>query len=440
MRLQALPSKQARISFLMFAGVKRSVGDVCIVIARYQSTRIPVNELAGIEDHLNAFCDDSDAYLPGAASGPLSGLRFAAKDIFDVADHVTGGGNPDWKATHESARSTAWVVQALVDAGATMVGKTHTDELTRGLFGENAHYGTPVNPRAPGRVPGGSSSGSAAAVAGGLVDFALGSDTGGSVRMPASFCGLFGMRPTHGRISMDGVLISAPDYDTVGWFARDADLFSRVGAILLQTSIESPSRPERVIIADDAFEAADDEVASVLRPLADAVAAMVTESSRVRLAPSGTAEWPWQQGVLAGRQSLASVQEWIDRVNPRFGFEVAQRFTDAMAWSDADVVEAEAARQLIRTRMSEVLTDGAVLCLPTSPTPAPEMGQSLGERRACRQRILSLTCIAGTTGWPQISLPLAEVDGLPVGLSLIGARGADELLIGFAEEIALRLL
>ena len=392
-----------------------------------------------LSDTLNAFCRDSEAYLPGAASGPLSGLRFAAKDIFDVAGHVTGGGNPDWRATHEKAEHTAWAVQVLVDAGATMVGKTHTDELTRGLFGENAHYGTPTNPRAPGRVPGGSSSGSAAAVAGGLVDFALGSDTGGSVRVPASFCGLFGMRPTHGRIPMDGVLVSAPDYDTIGWFAGDADLFSRVGEILLQTSIPPPPRPARVVIAEDAFEAADEEVARVLRPLADKLASLAADSTCLRLAPEGTADWPWQQGVLAGRQSLASVQEWIDRINPRFGFEVAQRYTSAMAWTQADVVEAEAARDTVRRRMDQVLGDRIVVCLPTCPATAPTIGQTLAARRACRQRILTLTCIAGTTGTPQISLPLAEVDGLPVGLSLIGSRGADELLIAFASEIMAQL-
>ena len=184
------------------------------------------------DDPLNAFCRDSNAQLAGAAEGDLAGLRFAAKDIFDIAGHVCGCGNPDWKATHETAESTAWAVQVLVDAGATLVGKTHTEELTRGLFGVNAHYGTPVNPRAPGRVPGGSSSGSAAAVAGSQVDFALGSDTGGSVRVPASFCGLFGLRPTHGRIPLHGMLPSAPDYDTVGWFARDIDVFARVGEIL----------------------------------------------------------------------------------------------------------------------------------------------------------------------------------------------------------------
>lgn len=134
-----------------------------------------------VNDHLHAFCQDSEAYLLGAPNGPLAGLTFAAKDIFDVAGFVTGGGNPDWKNTHALTTKTAWAVQVLVEAGATRVGKTLTDELTRGIFGENAHYGTPVNPRAPDRVPGGSSSGSASAVAGGLVDFALGSDTGGSV-------------------------------------------------------------------------------------------------------------------------------------------------------------------------------------------------------------------------------------------------------------------
>jgi len=392
-----------------------------------------------IGDAYQAFCQDSDAYLPGASTGPLCGLRFAAKDIFDVAGHVTGGGNPDWKATHGKAERTAWAVQVLVDAGATMVGKTHTDELTRGIFGENAHYGTPVNPRAPGRVPGGSSSGSAAAVAGELVDFALGSDTGGSVRIPASFCGLFGLRPTLGRIPMDGVLVSAPDYDTIGWFTRDAALFSQVGEILLQTTIPAGSKPECVVIADDAFEAADDDVAGVLRPLADAVAAMAGGTSRLRLAPSGTADWSWQQGVLAGRQSLASMEDWIDRADPRFGFEVAQRYTSAMAWSDADILQAESARQAIRERMSQVLTDGVVLCLPTSPIPAPVVGQTLAERQTSRERILTLTCIAGTTGSPQISLPLAEVDGMPVGLSLIGPSGADELLIGFSLAIAEKL-
>src|SRR5438270_981127 len=175
-----------------------------------------------MRDPFGAFCAHSKARLEGAQSGPLAGLTFAAKDLFDVAGHVTGAGNPDWLALHAPASRTAPVVQRLVDSGANMIGKTHTDELSRGIMGENAHYGTPINPKAPGRVPGGSSSGSAAAVAGGLVDFAIGTDTGGSVRIPASFCGIFGIRPSHGRLSLAGVVGQAPSFHPLGRFARQA--------------------------------------------------------------------------------------------------------------------------------------------------------------------------------------------------------------------------
>ena len=185
-----------------------------------------------LNDTLAAFCTDTEAYLAGAPGGPLSGLTFAAKDIFDVAGHVTGGGNPDWKATHPPAEKTAWIIQTLVDAGATMAGKTHTDELTRGILGENAHYGTPVNPMAPGRVPGGSSSGSAAAVAGGYTPISLGSDTGGSIRQPASFCGTVGIMPTYGRVSRYGPVAFASSLDHVGPFAKTVkDSASLLGVI-----------------------------------------------------------------------------------------------------------------------------------------------------------------------------------------------------------------
>ena len=200
-----------------------------------------VEDKPPLVDPLNAFCKDTEAYLIGNRYGPLSGLTFAAKDIFDIEGHTTGGGNPDWKATHPPASRNAWIVQTLVDAGATMVGKTHTDELTRGILGENAHYGTPINSKAPDRVPGGSSSGSAAAVSGGLVDFALGSDTGGSVRIPASFCGLYGLRPTHGRVLLDGILTQAPSYDTIGWFTRDATTYARIAEVVFGNRIQNLS-------------------------------------------------------------------------------------------------------------------------------------------------------------------------------------------------------
>jgi amidase len=341
-----------------------------------------------VNDPLNAFCSHSTARLKGAPAGPLAGLTFAAKDLFDIEGHVTGAGNPDWLRLHAPAARTAPVVQRLVEAGADMVGKTHTDELSRGIFGENAHYGTPTNPNAPGRVPGGSSSGSAAAVAGGLVDFALGTDTGGSVRIPASFCGIFGIRPTHGRLPLDGMVGQAPSFDTIGWFARDARLLGRIGEILLDTDLKSANRPRHVIVAIDAFAIADPTTACALLPAAERIAA---------LAGSGEKRALSQQVPLAG---------WLAHQRAR------------------------------RAELMEVLKPDVIVCLPTAPFPAPPVGQRRSAMWARRTAISTLTTIAGTLGAPQLNLPLARVDGLPVGLSILSRPGADEMLLAFAREVA----
>ena len=387
------------------------------------------------DDRLNAFCPDSRAYLQGADEGPLAGLTFAAKDIFDVKGHVTGGGNPDWKASQRAAEATAWAVEVLVGAGATMVGKTHTDELTRGILGVNAHYGTPLNPRAAGRVPGGSSSGSAAAVAGGLVEFALGSDTGGSVRIPASFCGLYGLRPTHGRIPLDGMLLQARSYDTVGWFARDPDLFARVGSVLLQTRI-SPSRPRRLVVAEDAFEVADPSVRAALEPVVERLASLIGLSSQERLAPTSLSDWAAGQRVRASSESWEVVREWIDRMNPRMSFHVAESCLAGRSLTSSEVAAALADRKKVKARMRTLLAGDTVVCLPTAPTTAPPRSQSMSERLPLTSRIVRLTCPAGTIGAPQINLPWAEAEELPAGLSLIAAPGSDEMLIAFAREAA----
>lgn len=385
---------------------------------------------------LNAFVPDSIAHLPGSDHGPLTGLTFAAKDIFDIEGHVTGCGNPHWRATHGPAESNAWVVQQLVDAGAAMIGKTITDELTRGIFGENMHYGTPVNPNAPGRVPGGSSSGSASAVAGQLVDFALGSDTGGSVRVPSSFCGLFGLRPTHGRIPLDGMLLQAPSFDTIGWFARDAETFARVGSVMLPPGPDSP-RPQHLVIAEDAWELAEPATRNALETVLERVGALFTASSKVRLSLTSLEEWSSHQQALQSREAWESARDWIDQVNPTFSFEVSDRYALARSVTDEQIVVAQAGRDAVISRMNEVFDGGdVVVCLPTTVSPAPLLGQRVSERHTLRLRNSALTSIAGNTGRPQISLPLAEVDGLPVGLSLLGDYGADEQLIELAREIA----
>ena len=386
------------------------------------------------EDPLGAFCRDSDAYLEGASTGVLAGLTFAAKDIFDVSGHITGGGCPDWKATHGPAERTAWAVQILVGAGATMVGKTVTDELTRGVLGENFHGGAPVNPGAPGRVPGGSSSGSAAAVAGGLVDFALGSDTAGSVRAPASFCGLYGLRPTHGRIPLEGVMGNAPSLDTVGWFAREPDLFATVGSVLLQTEIPK-NGPTQLMIAEDAFATADQEVQKALEPIVEKLSSRIGRSAYGRLSPMPLEDLPKNFGVLQGSEAWQTYGDWIDTEDPRLGFEVAARFAAGREITEEQRQAARTVKEIVVNHVQTILGEGVVICLPTMPFPAPQRGLPLSQRKALHQRIDTLVDVAGWAGTPQINLPLAQVDGLPVGLSLIGPRNSDEMLLAFAREL-----
>jgi amidase len=388
-----------------------------------------------MHDPFNAFCPHATARLEGAATGPLAGLTFAAKDLFDVAGHVTGAGNPDWLATHGPAAHTAPVVQALVDAGATMVGKTHTDELSRGIFGENAHYGTPINPKAPGRVPGGSSSGSAAAVAGGLVDFALGTDTGGSVRVPASFCGLYGIRPSHGRLPLDGVIGQAPSFDTIGWMARDAALLGRVGAVLLAVDLARAPRPRRLIVAEDAFAAAEPATAAALRPAVEQLAHHIGRAETRPLSRAPLAEWFGHQGALQGREAWATFGDWIDATNPRFGFEVADNFLRGARVDDAALDAAQAFRAACRAELSALLDSETVVCLPTAPFPAPPTGQKRSAMRQRRTAVITLTCIAGMLGAPQVTLPLAEIGGLPVGLSLLAPPGGDAMLLALAQVV-----
>jgi amidase len=385
-----------------------------------------------VHDPYNAFCTHAHVRLAGAKQGPLAGLTFAAKDLFDIAGFVTGGGNPDWLASHPPAAATAPVVQKLLDAGATLAGKTHTDELSRGIFGENGHYGTPINPKAPGRVPGGSSSGSAVAVAGKLADFALGTDTGGSVRVPASFCGIYGFRPTHGRLPFDGVLPQAPSFDTVGWFASTPRLLAEIARVLL--SIDSDRAPacRRLIIAEDAFAVADAETREALTPAVGRLAALIEKCETRALSSTPLTEWMRHQAALQGREAWITFGKWIDAHNPRFAFEVADNFLRGARVSDPQIEAAARFRDDRRAELAQLLDSETVVCLPTTPFPAPARGQSRSTMWKLRERVITLTCIAGMIGAPQLNVPTAVVDGLPIGLSLLAAPGRDEMLLALA--------
>lgn len=390
-----------------------------------------------LADPHNAFCHDVDVHIDGKPGGPLSGLAFGAKDLFHVKGHRTGGGNFDWRDTHPPADETAWAIEALLAAGATLVGKTITDEISRGIFGESAFYGTPTNARAPGRIPGGSSSGSAAAVAGGTVPFALGTDTAGSVRVPSSFCGLYGIRTTHGRVPFQGVLPQAPSFDTVGWMADDAEVFAKVSAVLLETEVEAV-RPGRIFLAEDALAVAEPAVAAAVEAAVARAFAQGTVIERIRLSPTGLAGWSSHQAILQGREAWTTFGDWIDSTNPRFSFEVADNFLRGTRAGPDELAAAREVREEVRERVHALLADGSVIALPTTPFPAPPAGQKRSTMWGLRSGIIALTAVSGMAGTPQVTMPFAAVDGLPVGVSLIGPPGSDEWLVGAALDAARR--
>jgi amidase len=388
------------------------------------------------DDALNAFCRHNHVALPGTGNGSLSGLTFAVKDIFDVAGHRTGFGHPDWLATHLPAQRTALVIARLLGLGARMIGRTHCDELCYSLTGENMHYGMPINVNAPGRIPGGSSSGSAAAVAGQLVDFALGSDCGGSVRIPASYCGIFGMRPTWGRVTLEGVVPFGPSFDVAGWFARDAALLAKVGRALLDDCQETP-QPKRLLIASDAFALVEGRVLEALRPQVSRLERLVGRREEVELSPAGLVGWFETFRIIQAAEVWASVGRWINEVRPKLGPGVKERFAWAATVTPQMLAQANERRAEIRLRMERALGPEDVLCLPTSPRVAPLCGTPVCKIEIeFRHQAMYLLCISGLAGLPQLSLPMAQLDGLPLGLSIVGRRGADTMLLGIASQLS----
>ncbi|MAS42705.1 MAG: glutamyl-tRNA amidotransferase [Rhodobacteraceae bacterium] len=375
-----------------------------------------------------------DIRINGAAAGPLKGLSFMAKDLFDVAGHATGAGNPDWALTHPAPKTHAWVVARLLDAGADLTGKTITDEISLGLLGENAFEGTPLNPAAPDRVPGGSSSGSASAVAQGLCDTALGTDTGGSVRVPSSFCGLYGIRTTHGRVNRAGMLPQAPGSDTIGWMTRDAATFARVSAVLLDEALP-PLAPAGLVVAEDAFDFAAPAVTAALRPAVDRLASLLGGARADRLAPHALASNGRAQRALQLAEAWETFGPWVTAETPRFSYLVARTLMFASSVPAADIAAAALVRDEVRGRLARLTADGAVICLPTTPDPAPRRGLPLPDQDRARDRINALCAHGGLAGHPQISLPLGKVDGAPVGLSLIAARGEDMKLAAIARAL-----
>jgi amidase len=376
--------------------------------------------------------------IEGTASGPLAGLKFAVKDIFDVEGTITGAGNPDWLKTHSPAHSTARAVQMLLAAGATLVGKTLMDEMAFSLDGVNVHYGSAVNPEYASCITGGSSSGSAAAVASACVDFALGTDTGGSVRVPACYCGIYGMRPTHGRIPIAGVMPLAPEFDTVGWFAREARILEECGLVLLHEKLDGKTvEPKKILVAKEGFEIVSPNIKHEMEKALNLLAVNFGQTETVSLDELGFDEFPKYFRILQGWQAWQCHGAWIQSCQPEFGQAIKERFLFASQVSESEFLRARSFMQDLRGKLNYLLAEEDLLCLPTAWDRPHAKTATQAEFLLHRTQNMKLTTLAPLTGAPQVSVPVRSVGQACLGLSFLAKPNNDAFLLRFCRELNL---
>lgn len=388
----------------------------------------------GMKNQWNAFMDDQLNIVPTAA-GKLNGRTFAVKDVFDIKDYLASAGNPDWLKTHQPATQNAPVINLLLDQGAYLKGTTHTDELMYSLNGENFHYGTPTNPYAQDRIPGGSSSGSAVAVAAGLVDFALGTDTGGSIRIPSSYCGLFGYRPTHGLVNIEGVVPLAKSFDTVGWMANSAEVLLRVGEVLIQHDNEIHEDFDSIYFEREAWSFVDGDTKDCLINAVSILSELYTNSDTIDISDEGLTEWSQLFRSIQGIEIWQEHGAWIEAENPSFGPGIRERFVWASTLNQHELDSLNHHKEKIKRKLSSLLKTNGLLVIPTAPGEAPLRKSSLEEMETYRTRAMKLTCIAGLTGFPQVTIPLLKSNGIPIGLSFIANQYQDIQLLRCAKRL-----
>lgn len=380
------------------------------------------------------YCSHGPHQWPVKTNGPLSRLRFVYKDLYDVTGFKTGAGNPQWYNSHGPAAFTSPVLQQLFDSGAECVGRVQTDELAYSLNGCNVHFGTPENPVVPERLPGGSSSGSAVAVAKGDADIGLGTDTGGSVRIPAAYNGLYGIRPTHGRLPASGIVPLAPRFDTPGWLCRDAKTLRKVGEYLFAvTCSETDSVSLKIIPA--LFE----RLPQPLQMIWSACFAQLKSNFQVSIANlnpqfidrlSGTFQ------TLQGRQIASIHRQWWQQHPHSLADDIDQRLQWAMSLTSEQQQQAEVKRSQWIEQLLPLFEGQSVLVLPTSPDLPPLRDSDPSVLGDFRMRLMGMTAMAGLAGCPQIHLPLMPLDGIPFGFSLLGPRDSDLQLLALAEQMS----
>jgi len=371
------------------------------------------------------------------ASTALGGLTFAVKDMFDVAGETAGFGCPDWKTSHQPARENATAIETLLAAGAHLRANTICDELAFSLDGINVHYGIPINPLAPASIPGGSSSGPASVVAQGLYDFALGTDTAGSTRVPAAYCGLWGLRPSHGAISLQGVLPLGPSFDTVGILTRDLTVLTKVAQTLIKQATQANvEAPQALIVVSECLDLLNPELLPPVMATIDKFSRHFSHFNKQNVVKDGLAALVSNFAAIRALEAWQCHNQWYENCRPNLSAAVARRF---LACAAADQAEAEKSRLYrieVQEQMAKVL-ENSVLCLPTTAQMPPLLSASEEELEHNRSLNLRLNSIASFLGLPQITMPLTDdkLGALPLGLSLIGKVGSEPILLSLAETL-----
>ncbi|KAL2254422.1 outer envelope protein 64, mitochondrial [Sesamum indicum] len=428
-----------------------------LILAEVQRRRITAKN--NLKEDFGAFIErfellPSPQPPPPAARLPLSGLNFAVNDNFDIKGYITGYGSADWKRTHVAAGKTAVVVTTLLRSGAACLGKTVMDELGFGILGENKNYGTPINPAKPSHVPGGSSSGSAVAVAAQIVDFALGTDTIGCIRVPASFCGILGFRPSHGIVSTVGVLPNSQSLDTVGWLASDPSVLHRVGHAILKLNLLEPKRTRRIIIADDLFQLskvplqktvyvvskATERLSGYQTPkhmnfgqyIASNVPSLKSfheESEKLQIGTSTLRALSSAMLSLQRYEFRTNNEEWIKSAKPKLGPDVSNCVRAAINATQEDVKSLYKVRMEMRATVQSLLKDDGILVIPTVADPPPKRNSKKGLPAEYLDRMSALLSVATMSGGCQVAIPFGKHDESPISVSFIASHGMDKFLL-----------
>lgn len=376
--------------------------------------------------------------LAPIGTGPLDGLCFTVKDNIDLAGHRTSYGSPAWRTAHSAPVYNALCVDQLLAAGGRCVGKVVADEFTYSLDGENPFFGTPRNAKAPDRVPGGSSSGSAASVANGLADFSVCTDSGGSIRVPASLCGIWGMRPSLHRISEAGVLPFMPSVSTVGILATELKILDPAIRVLLRSCAVSAPPVRRLLVLQDALEISDPAVRNQFICELDRIcsrAGLVPEPMRFgSISGDGAVLSDCNMNALRDMQTVefqSTVGNWIESCKPELGFAFSMAYGNVQRFDRMSAFDSLARCERLFEAINTFLTSGTVMCFPTTPTIAPMKGtlNTLEAVTDFYDRTMTISAFSGVGRLPEISAPLLTVDGCPVGVSFAAAHYHDEFLL-----------